>query len=135
MASANSRDLAAAGSRLLGRLERVLRANLFLANTLALVRGASRGVGDHDVVVGRAGYRAADEDDVLISQDPEQLEVLDRDLHVAHLPGHALALVHALRSEPAADRAAVTEVLVGTVGAGHATHVVALDHALIALAL
>ena len=40
-----------------------------------------------------------------------------RDLLVAHLAGHALALVDALRGEAAADRAAVAEVLVGAVGA------------------
>src|SRR4029079_12801429 len=127
--------LAATGCSLLRRLERVLRANLFLADALALVRGTRRRLGDDDVLVLRTGDRAAHEDAVLVREDLEQLEVLDRDLLVTHLTRHALALVDALRGEAAADRAAVAEILVRTVGAGHARHVVLLDDALVALAL
>jgi hypothetical protein len=79
--------------------------------------------------------RAADQDAVVLREDAEELEVLHRHDLVAHLPGHALALVDALRGQAAADRAAVAEELVGTVGGAHALHVVALDHTLVALAL
>src|SRR5690606_9244191 len=61
--------------------------------------------------------------------------VLQRDLLVAHLPGHPLALVDAARCEPAADRPAVAEELVHAVAGLGAVHVVALHHALVALAL
>src|SRR4051812_44523320 len=129
------RALPATRGGLLGRLERVLRADLFLADALALVLAARRGLGDHDVLVGTARHRAADEDAVLVGEDAEQLEVLNGDLLVAHLAGHPLALVDALRGQPAADRSAVAEVLVRAVSAGHALHVVLLDDTLVALAL
>src|SRR6185295_11399881 len=120
---------------LLRSLERVLRANLFLADALAPVDRAGGRVGHDDVIVRGAGDRAADEDDVVLGQDAQQLQVLDRDLLGAHLARHALALVDALRGQPTADRSAVPEVLVRAVRGAHALHVVLLDHALEPLAL
>src|SRR5690606_5713983 len=97
----------AAGSRLLRRLERVLGADLLLAHALALVLGARRRLGHDDVAVLGAGDGAADQDAVLLLEDPEDLEVLHGDGLVAHVTRHALALVDALRGEAAADGAAV----------------------------
>src|SRR5687767_11551342 len=77
----------AAGGRLLRRLERVLGPALLLADALALVRGARRGLGHDDVLVGRARDGAADQDAVVVGEDAEQLQVLDGDLLVAHLAG------------------------------------------------
>src|ERR1700733_14678807 len=110
-----AKNLSATRGGFLRRLERVLRADLFLANALTLVRRARGGLGHDDVLVRRAGHRAADEDAVVVGQDLEQLEVLRRDALVAHLAGHALALVDALRSQPATDRSTVTVVLVRAV--------------------
>src|SRR5262249_4261907 len=54
---------------------------------------------------------------------------------VAHVAAHPLALVDAAGREAAADRATVAEELVGSVGVARAAELVALEHALVALAL
>src|SRR5688572_17612364 len=93
--------LAAACSCLLRSLERVLRTYFLFADAFALVGGARRGLRHDDVLVRRARDGAADEDAAVFFENAEELKVLLRDLLVAHLTGHALALVHALRRETA----------------------------------
>src|SRR5690606_40475763 len=92
-------------------------------------------VADLHVAVLAAGDRTADQDQPLVGQHLGDLEVLDGHGLVAHLAGHPLALEHAAGGQATADRAAVTEDLVLAVGPLLAGHVVALHHALVALAL
>src|SRR5690349_13269046 len=128
--------LGATRGGLLGRLERVLGANLdLLALADRLVRRAGGRLLHGDHAAGRPGDRAAHQDREVLVEDLEELEVLDRDALVAHLPAHALALVDAAGCEAAADRAAVAEELVHAVARLGAVHVVALHDALEALAL
>src|SRR5262249_52486301 len=102
---------------------------------LALVGGLLDPLLHEHVAVGGAGDVAADEEDVLVGEDVEELEVLDGLPLVAHVAAHALALVDAAGREAAADRAAVAEGLVASVGAARAAQLVTLEHALVALAL
>src|SRR4051794_34847931 len=82
----------------------------------------------------RSGYRAADEQQVLVGQDVDDLESALRDALVAHLAGATDALEYARGRGRRADRARRAHV-VRPVGHGTAREVVALDGALEALAL
>src|SRR3954451_10683220 len=80
------------------------------------------------------GYRAADEQQVLVGDHVDDLEAALGDALVAHLARAANALEHPRRRGRGADRARRAHV-VGAVGDGSAREVVALHGALEALAL
>src|SRR5688572_26102681 len=83
----------------------------------------------------RARNRAAEEDEILIRTDLDDLEVGDGHALVTHAARHALTLEDAPRIGAVTDRPAVTEILVGAVRAGETAEVVALHHAGRAFAL
>src|SRR3954468_9398655 len=87
----------------------------------------------HDAVA-RPGHGAADQQQVLLGVDLDDLEALLVDALVAHLPRAADALHHAGRPGGGADRARGSHV-VRAVGLRAALEAVALDRALEALAL
>src|SRR5919201_5527669 len=82
----------------------------------------------------RPGYRAADDQQVLVRDHVDDLEAALRDALVAHLTRPADALEHARRRGGGADRSRRAHV-VRAVRHGSAREVVALDRALEALAL
>ena len=79
------------------------------------------------ILITHRNCRAANKDAVLLGEDAEELQILRRNLLGAHVTRHALALVHALRSQAAPDGSTVAEVFVGTVRVLHALHVVAFE--------
>src|SRR5256885_5971532 len=89
---------------------------------------------DLDGRAARPGYRAADEQQVLVGDHVDDLESALGDALVAHLARAADALEHARGRGGCADRARCAHV-VRAVGHGTAREVVALDGALEALAL
>src|SRR4051794_38886754 len=89
---------------------------------------------DLDGRAARPGYRAADEQQILVGDHVDDLESALGDALAAHLTGAADALEHARGRGRGADRARRAHV-VRAVGHGTAREVVALDGALEALAL
>ncbi len=81
------------------------------------------------------GTGALDEDEILVVEHAHHDQVGGGVLDVPHEPRHPLALVDAAGGEAAADRAAVPEELVRTVGRRVALHLVHLHDALVTLAL
>src|SRR5262249_42478934 len=81
-----------------------------------------------DRPVPRARHRPADEQEVLLRPDRNDLEVARRHAVGAVAASHPLALEDAPRVRPVADRSAVAEVLVGPVRAGEPGEEVALHH-------
>src|SRR6185503_15936158 len=92
------------------------------------------GLPDHDQAAPGARQAALDQQEVLAGVGADDADLLGRDLLVAHVAGHAHALVDATWGRARADRAGLAMV-VGAVGRGTAVEVVALHVAREALAL
>src|SRR4029079_18325291 len=95
---------------------------------------ASLGPPDQGHAAAGPGQAAHDQQQVLLGVGADHADLLGRDLLVAHVAGHAHALVHATRRRTRADRARLAMV-VGAVGRGTPPEVVALHVAREALAL
>src|SRR6185503_3468817 len=83
------------------------------------------GLPDHDQAAPGARQAALDQQEVLAGVGADDADLLGRDLLVAHVAGHAHALVDATWGRARADRAGLAMV-VGAVGRGTAVEVVAL---------
>jgi hypothetical protein len=91
------------------------------------------GADEHDPTVG-TGDGAADQDEVALGVDLDDLEVLHGDALATHAAGHAHATEGASRRRAGADGARVTVLLLHTVAVAHAGEVVALHDTGVALA-
>src|SRR5438093_1886153 len=88
------------------------------------------GLANDDVISIRPGNRALNQENVFCVADLNDLEVLRRASHLAHMPGHAQPASHGAGKQTVANRAAAAMPALRAVRDVSAAEMVPLDHAL-----